>query len=383
MPETTKPDIREQSREHMSTRSIRAAVLRETGKPWQIEDVEIASPKDDEVMIRMVGTGMCHTDLVCRDGFPVPMPIVLGHEGAGVVEEVGPQVTRVKPGDHVVLSFAACGSCRNCQRHQPAYCYEFLAWNFSGVRPDRGDSPLSMGGKPLSGAFFGQSSFATFAIARESNTVVIGKDLPLERMGPLGCGIQTGAGAAVNSVGVGEGDSLAVFGGGAVGLSALLGAKAVGAGCVIVVEPNAERRELARDLGADHVIDPNGGGDVLTEIKAIGGVHFALDSTGIPAVIGIAVESLLPMGTLGLIGVPPPDAMMPANLLSMLIRGVTIKYITEGDADPQTFIPRMIDWYRAGKFPFDRLIETFPFDKINEAATATESGRVIKPVLVF
>lgn len=368
----------------MTTKSIRAAVLRETGKPWRIEDVDIAAPRDDEVLIKMVGTGMCHTDLVCRDGFPVPLPIVLGHEGAGVVEAVGPMVTNVKAGDHVVLSFASCGKCRNCDQHQPAYCFDFLAWNFSGMRPDAGVSPLSIDGKPLSGAFFGQSSFATYAIARESNTVVIGKDLPLEKMGPLGCGIQTGAGAAVNSVGVGAGDSLAVFGGGAVGLSALLGAKAVGAGRVIVIEPNAERRKLALELGADDVIDPSGGADVLAQIKTLcGGVNFALDTTGIPAVMGVAVETLLPKGVLGLIGVPPPDATLPANLLSMLIRGVTIKYITEGDADPQTFIPKMIDWYRAGKFPFDRLIETFPFEQINEAAHATESGRVIKPVLVF
>jgi aryl-alcohol dehydrogenase/geraniol dehydrogenase (NAD+) len=368
----------------MTSKSIRAAVLRESGKPWKIEDVDLEEPKDDEVLIRMVGTGMCHTDLVCRDGFPVPLPIVLGHEGAGVVEAVGPKVSRVKVGDHVVLSFASCGACRNCENHQPAYCYDFLAWNFSGVRPDQGVSPLSIDGKPLSGAFFGQSSFATYSIAREANAVVIGKDLPLAKMGPLGCGIQTGAGAAVNSVGIGPGDSLAVFGGGAVGLSALLGAKAVGAGRVIVIEPNAERRKLALELGADDVIDPGAGADVLAEIKAIcGGVNFALDTTGIPAVIGVAAETLLTKGTLGLIGIPPPDATMPANLMSMMMRGATIKYITEGDADPQVFIPRMIDWYRAGKFPFDRLIETFPFEQINEAAHATESGRAIKPVLVF
>ena len=365
--------------------SARAALVRNVGGPFTIETIEVAAPREYEVRVRMVATGMCHTDMVARDGFPVPMPIVLGHEGAGVIESVGAKVSSLKPGDHVVLSFNSCADCPSCGTAKPAYCYNFLAHNFSGVRPADGSSPLSQKGDRISGNFFGQSSFGTYAIAHERNTVRVDADLPLELLGPLGCGIQTGAGAAVNSLGLKEGQSLAIFGGGAVGLSALLGARAISAGTVIVIEPNAGRGALALELGATHVINPRETADVLAKIKELsgGGVNHALDTTGIPAVVAVAVETMLPNGMLGLIAVPPPDATLPANMMSMLIRGVGVKYITEGDADPQAFIPRMLGWYKAGKFPFDRLITKFPFDQINEAAHASEKGQAIKPVLVF
>ena len=207
--------------------NARAAVLRETGGKFNIEDVVVASPRDDEVLVRMAGAGVCHTDMVCRDGFPIPLPMVLGHEGSGVVEAVGSKVTRVKPGDHVVLSFNSCGQCPSCADHRPATCTQFLGLNFAGVRLADGSTPLSQDGKPIHSVFFGQSSFATYGIAREINTVPVSKDVPLEILGPLGCGIQTGAGAAINSMKVGPKDSIAVFGGGSVGLSAVMGAKAM------------------------------------------------------------------------------------------------------------------------------------------------------------
>jgi Zn-dependent alcohol dehydrogenase len=363
----------------------RAAIIRQSATPFVIEDIEVAEPRGSEVRVRIVGVGMCHTDLVARDGFPVPMPIVLGHEGSGVVEAVGPDVQSIAIGDHVLLSFASCATCANCEDDQPAYCHSFFPLNFGGIRLEDGTSPLSQDGAVVHGNFFGQSSFASYAVATERNTVKIDKSLPLEIMGPLGCGIQTGAGAAVNSVGLKPGQSLAIFGGGAVGLSALLGARAIGAGTVIVVEPNADRGKLALELGASHVINPKDCDDVLAKVRELSGgaVNHAIDTTGIPDVIAIAVESTGPLGCVGLIAVPPPEAMLPANLMSMLVRGTTIKNITEGDADPQTFIPKMIDWYKAGKFPFDRLIKTFPFDQINQAADASENGSAIKPVLVF
>ena len=365
--------------------SAKAAVVRTVGGPFAIETIDVAAPREHEVRVRMVATGMCHTDLVVRDGFPIPMPVVLGHEGAGVVESVGSKVSSVKPGDHVVLSFNSCADCPSCGAAKPAYCYNFLAHNFSGLRPGDGSSPLSQTGERLSGNFFGQSSFGTYAIAHERNTVRVDSGLPLELLGPLACGIQTGAGAAVNSLGLKKGQSLAIFGGGAVGLSALMGARAVDAGMLIVIEPNPGRGALALELGATHVINPKETADVLAKVRELsgGGVNHALDTTGIPAVIAVAVETMLPNGMLGLIAVPPPDAMLPANMMSMLIRGVGVKYITEGDADPQEFIPRMIGWYKAGKFPFDRLITKFPFEQINEAAHASEKGSAIKPVLVF
>ena len=361
------------------------AIVREIGGPFRIENVEIAEPRSSEVLVRMVGVGMCHTDLVARDGFPVPMPIVLGHEGSGVIEALGPDVEGLAIGDHVVLSFNSCNACPTCEEDLPAYCYNFLANNFAGVRLEDGSSALSQNGNVIHANFFGQSSFGTYAVAHQRNTVKVAKDLPLELLGPLGCGIQTGAGAAVISLGIKQGQSLVIFGGGAVGLSALLGAKAVDAGTVVVVEPHASRRLLALELGADHVIDPSEPTDLLESIKELtgGGANHALDTTGIPDVVAVAVETTLPHGTIGLVAVPPPEAMLPANMMSMLVRGTIIKYITEGDADPKSFIPQMLDWYKAGKFPFEKLIKSFPFDQINEAAKASEDGTAIKPVLTF
>lgn len=363
----------------------KAALLRAIGGPFNIEEIEVAPPREDEVLVRMVGVGVCHTDIVCRDGFPVPLPIVLGHEGAGVVEAIGAGVTHVKPGDHVVLSFNSCGHCHSCDNDHPATCSQFIPANFAGRRLTDGSTPLSKEGAEVNGVFFGQSSFATYAIARAVNTVKVSENVPLHLLGPLGCGIQTGAGAVINSLRPGSGDSLAIFGGGAVGLSALLAAKAINVGRVFVVEPNADRRALALELGATQVIDPRDGRNVVDVLKDLsgGGVGFAIDATGIPAVVGQAIDVTLPGGTVGLIGVPPPDGQIPATLLDLLVKGVTLRPITEGDANPQTFIPQMIDLYLAGCFPFDRLITLFPFEQINEAMHAAEKGGVIKPVLVF
>ncbi|PKO88888.1 MAG: NAD(P)-dependent alcohol dehydrogenase [Betaproteobacteria bacterium HGW-Betaproteobacteria-12] len=362
-----------------------AAVVRNVGGPFALEKIDVAAPREDEVLVRMVGVGVCHTDIVCRDGFPVPMPIVLGHEGSGIVEAVGTRVTNVKPGDRVVLSFNSCGHCPSCEKDLPATCSQFLPMNFAGIRLADGSSPLSKDGQPVHGMFFGQSSFATYAIARAVNTVRVPDAVPLEILGPLGCGIQTGAGAVINSLKATAGDSIAIFGGGAVGLSALLGARAVGVTKIFVVEPNPERRQLALELGASKVYDPRDGSDIEAAIKADsgGGVTYTIEATGIPAVAGQAINVTAPGGTVGLVGVPPPDGQIPATLLDLLVKGVTLRPITEGDANPQTFIPRMIELYQQGRFPFDRLVTKFPFDKINDAVHAAETGQAIKPVLVF
>lgn len=364
----------------------RAALVRELKGPLTIEPVQIEAPRATEVRVRMVATGVCHTDMVLRDGdgFSLPTPFVPGHEGAGVVESVGDAVTGLQPGDHVVLSFTSCDSCPSCRKKLPAYCFNFGLLNLSGGRSD-GSSPLSQQGRRVNGVFFNQSSFATYAIADQRNAVKVPQDLPLTLLAPLGCGIQTGAGAAINALRLGPGDSLAIFGGGAVGLSALLGALAVGAGPVIVVEPKAERRALALALGAAHAIDPFNTPDVLHTLRELsgGGVTHALDTTGNPKVVAVAGESMLFNGMLGLLGVPPLDATLPLNMMSLLGRGAGAKYIVEGDADPQAFIPHMIDLYRQGRFPFDRLITQFPFEQINEAMAASERGDVIKPVLVY
>ena len=308
----------------MTSITAKAAVVRELGKPFQMEDIQVAAPREHEVRVRIVGAGICHTDIVVRDGFNVPVPVVLGHEGSGVVESVGSRVKNVKKGDHVVLSYNSCGTCPACKQDQPPFCQQFFPNNFSGVRPLDGSSPLSSGGAMLHGNFFGQSSFATYAVAHERNTIVVDKGLPLDLLGPLGCGIQTGAGTVANTLGFRKGQSIAIFGGGGVGLSGLLAAVAIGASKAIVIELNPERAKLALSLGATHVINPKDTPDVLAEIREAsgGGVSHAMDSTGRPQVMETAFQALLPGGMLGLIGVPPPDGTLTLSLMDILVRGV-------------------------------------------------------------
>jgi aryl-alcohol dehydrogenase/geraniol dehydrogenase (NAD+) len=244
---------------------------------------------------------------------------------------------------------------------------------------------LSQNAQPINGVFFGQSSFATYAIAREINTVSVPARLPLELLGPLGCGIMTGAGAVFNSLKLQPGQSIAIFGAGTVGLSAVMAARAIGAASVTIVEPTEKRRTLALSLGADHALDPRGSDDLVASLKrhAGGGVDLALDTTALPTVIGQALQCILPGGSLGLVGIPRPEATLPVTLLDLLVKNVTLRPIVEGDANPQVFIPKLLGLYEQGKFPFDRLIKKYPFAQINEAMDAAEQGEVVKPVLIF
>jgi Zn-dependent alcohol dehydrogenase len=359
-----------------------AAIARGASDPFTFEQVSLQSPKEDEVLVKIVASGICHTDLVCKhQGLPVPLPIVLGHEGAGVVIETGSAVRDLKSGDHVVLSFNSCGDCPSCESEKTAYCYNFMANNFSGVRGD-GTGTMQQNGEPMNANFFGQSSFATMAIANVRNTVKVDKDLPLEMLAPLGCGIQTGAGTVLNSLPVEKGNSVAIFGGGAVGLSALMAAKLVGAAPIILIEPKADRRELALELGADHVVDPFDGNDVVEAVqKLVGGVDFSLEMTGVPEVVRHCVDVLLPLGTCGLVGAAPVEAEVSLNIMEILIPGRKIVGLVEGDSKPHEFIPQLITYYKEGKFPFDRLIDFFPFEELNEAVQAQISGQSIKPVV--
>jgi len=363
---------------------ITAAVAREPHAPFSISQLELDAPRADEVLVRIVGVGVCHTDLIARDQFiPIALPAVLGHEGSGIVEAVGSHVTKVKPGDRVVLTFNSCGRCPRCEEHQPAYCRSFPALNYSGARPD-GSAMLHDAGAPVSGGFFGQSSFASHAIAFERNVVKVGADAPLEILGPLGCGVQTGAGGVMRSLSARAGSSIAIFGGGAVGLSAVLGAVVQDCGQIIVVEPYAARRALALELGATHVIDP-GTEDVAARLRQIApaGVDYAFDTTGAEPVIAIALASLGSHGVLGLVGVPSsPESAGTYNIASLITYGHAIKGIIEGDSDPDAFIPELLALHAAGRFPFDRLVKTFPFAEINAALDAQARGECVKVVLL-
>ncbi|AMA60204.1 NAD(P)-dependent alcohol dehydrogenase [Bradyrhizobium sp. CCGE-LA001] len=361
---------------------IRAAVARETGAPLKLETVELEAPRPDEILVKVKATGVCHTDLVVRDGMlPTPLPVVLGHEGAGVVEAVGDAITKVKPGDHVVMTFNSCGRCPSCADHAATYCHEFFPRNFFAARAD-GSTALSADGTRINGNFFGQSSFATHALCHEINVVKVTSDVPLELLGPLACGMQTGAGAVMNALKITAGKSFAVFGSGSVGLSALMAANVIGATTIIAVDINPARLEIARSLGATHVIDPRQTDPVETIMRITGsGLNFTLDTTGLPAVIRNAVESLGPRGTCGILGASRPDAEIVLNETHFMSGGRRLIGIVEGNSDPAVFIPELIDLYRSGRFPFDKLIRFYTLEEINTAISDSETGTVIKPIV--
>ncbi len=361
---------------------ITAAVVREKSKPFSIEQLQLEEPRDDEVLVRVVATGVCHTDITVRDQYyPVPLPAVLGHEGAGIVEKVGAGVTKVKPGDHVVLSYLPCGQCGKCHGGKPAYCDLMFPYNFGGGRLD-GSTSISDGGDRISGFFFGQSSFATHALANQRNVVKVRKDAPLKLLGPLGCGIQTGAGGVLNSLAPEAGTSIAIFGAGAVGLSAVMAARVCGCTKIIAIDLNGERLKLATELGATDIINPRDGGNTVEIIQSMTGtgVNYSLETTAVPTVLRQAVESLTTTGVCGLIGGAPMGTEITLDMNNILF-GRTLRGIVEGDSVADVFIPRLIDLHMQGRFPFDRLVKFYPLDKINEAITEAESGSTIKPIL--
>lgn len=359
---------------------VNAAVLRTTTGAYAIETVDIETPRADEVLVRIVGAGMCHTDVVPRAGSGiVGPPIITGHEGSGVVEQVGSEVAGIAIGDHVVLTFDSCGGCANCLAGVPCYCDTFIPRNLFGKRLDGTSGVTDNTGAAVDARWFGQSSFATYCLATQRNVVVVDKRLPLEILGPLGCGIQTGAGSILVAMNVQPSRSVVVFGAGAVGLSAVMAARVAGATTIIAVDLHQQRLDLASELGATHIIvgtDP----DVVAQIQQAtnGGAHYSFDTTGVPAVMRMALDSLRMTGVCGYVAVQQGDLVLDG----FATIGKTIVGILEGGVDPKTFIPRMIELWQNGSFPFDRLIEMFPLSAINEAEAASLAGGAIKPVLV-
>lgn len=364
---------------------VTAAIVRGESKPFEITTLELDEVRADEVRVRLVATGVCHTDAIVRDQvYPTPLPAVLGHEGAGIVEAVGSSVTTVAPGDAVVLSANSCGTCEQCLTGRLAYCTDLFNRNFGGARSD-GSTAFHEDGERVSSHFFGQSSFATHVNAAERSVVKVDADLPLELLGPLGCGIQTGAGAVLNSLKVPAGSSFVVFGTGAVGSAALMAAVVAGATTIIAVDIVDSRLELATSLGATHVINSRSQ-DVAQEIARITGgrgVDFALDTTGIPAVLRQGADALAIGGTVALVGAPAPGTEVSFEIGASLTKGWHFRTIIEGDSVPQVFIPKLIALWRQGRFPFDKLTKFFAFEQINEAFDASASGETIKPIVTF
>ncbi|MFQ5381169.1 MAG: NAD(P)-dependent alcohol dehydrogenase, partial [Dehalococcoidia bacterium] len=332
--------------------------------------------------VRIVGAGMCHTDLLSRDMPPEAFagPRVFGHEGAGVVEAVGSGVSSVAPGDHVVLSFASCGTCPACRQNRRPYCFNFALHNMAGGRTDGSAALADANGERVGSHFFGQSSFASHALAVEDSVVPVDRSYDLAKLGPLGCGVQTGAGTVLNTLAVEEGSSLVVLGTGALGLSAVMAAKVAGAGTIIAVDRYQNRLDLATKYGATHTLsgDP---AELAGKILGITGqgADYAFDTTGNPAVVRGGYEGLNNIGTLAMAGVGFGDVTF--NAITM-ISGRSIRGVMEGDSVTREFIPRLAKLNAEGKFPFDELIVEFPLDRINEAEAASKSGEAVKPVLV-
>lgn len=363
-----------------SGHDITAAVLRAPDAPYALEQVHLSDPGAGEVLVRVVGAGMCHTDVVPRAGMPMGTPpIITGHEGSGVVEAVGDGVTTVRVGDHVVLSFDSCGTCANCRVGQPAYCDTFMARNLVGRRLDGSTGVTDTHGEAVSAHWFGQSSFATHCLATARNAVVVDRALPLELLGPLGCGIQTGAGSIAVALATKPGEQVVVFGSGAVGTAAMLAAKVAGASTIVAVDLHQHRLDLALELGATHAVLGNAD-DLEAQILEItrGGADVSFDTTGVPSVMRSALTVLRMTGRCGYVGLQLGDLVLDGSALI----GKTAHGILEGGVDPQQFIPQMIQWWQDGRFPFDRLIETYPLSEINTAEQASLSGQVIKPVLL-
>lgn len=361
---------------------INAAVFRDDSLRPSLEELELTGPRAGEVLVRIVATGVCHTDIKSAGpGTRIPRPVVLGHEGAGVVEAVGSGRSELKSGDHVVMTFGSCGRCPSCLDAEPAYCYDNLrGGNFACKRPE-GEPYLSRNGAPVHGDFFYQSSFATHAIGSERNVVKVRDDAPLELLGPLGCGVQTGAGAILNDFKLGSGQTLAVFGVGTLGLSAVMAARLAGASRVIAIDRHASRLELARELGADETVLASP--DLLAKEvlrRLPGGVDFSLDTTGVLAIMRQAVDVLAPRGTCGFVASPWDGTELSVSVRNLLV-GRKLRGIIQGNSNPAVFIPMLVDFFMGGRFPLDKLVRFYPFEAIAQAFHDSEAGVTVKPIL--
>ncbi len=362
---------------------IVAAVTECKGADFELKPLKIRQPQNDEVLVKIMAVGMCHTDLIVRDQYyPVPLPAVLGHEGSGIVEAIGPNVTELEVGDHVVLTYGYCGKCPQCNTGNQAYCSEFFGRNFSGVDLQGNNAICTHDHQPVHDHFFSQSSFATYALSKENNTIKVSKDVPIELLGPLGCGIQTGAGASINALKVTPASSFATWGAGAVGLSALLAAKVCGASIIIAVDIVDSRLQLAEELGATHVINSRTQ-DPVAAIKEItnGGANFALESTGRPDILKLGIDALGSLGKIAVVGAPPLGCLAQFDVNDLLLGGKTILGVVEGNSVPKKFIPQLVELFQQGKFPFDKLVKFYSFGEINQAAIDSHKGITLKPVI--
>lgn len=363
---------------------ITAALAHANNAQLRIEEIDLAEPGPGEVVVRVVATGLCHTDLTVLANAPLPWPAVLGHEGAGVVYRVGAGVSKVVEGDHVLMSSSSCGVCKNCKEGQPSYCLGFRALNMSGGYRKDGGCSHSQHGKPLFARFLGQSSFASHVLVGERNLIKVDKSLPLDLLAPMGCGIQTGAGAVLNTMRPRAGGSFVVFGAGAVGLSALMAARIAGCTTLIAVDKVASRLALARELGATHVVDA-GAVDAVAAVRELtgGGADYVIEATGVTAVMGQAIAAAGYGACVVLVGVAGGNASVSFNPMELQNKGVQIKgSIMAGEhAVPDVFVPQLIDFWQRGLLPIEKLVKYYAFEDINQAVHDAHDGSAIKPIM--
>lgn len=361
---------------------IIAAVVSERGAPWHFEEVELADPACDEVIVRVVATGVCQTDVHGRDAYRTAnFPCVFGHEGAGIVERIGTTVKKVRPGDPVIMVSPACGDCPSCNQRLPGYCIHSRKLKFSGLLR-RGTTPFQWQGGPLYGAFFQQSSFATHSLATEANVVKVPADLPLDKLAAFPCGVNTGAGAVMNVLKPRAGQSFVVFGCGTVGLSGLMIAKLAGCNPIIAIDLHEPRLAFAREFGATHTINA-AEGDVTAKIKTLTdglGVDLAFEAAGDPRALRQAVDSLALLGTCCLAGSARPGTEVSLEMTHLQF-GRTIRGCVQGDNMPDEFFPKLFALYRDGKLPIDKLITYYDWTDVNRATDDMVAGRTIKAVL--
>ena len=363
----------------------RAGTGESTAAALKLQEVELADElRGKEVLVRVVACGVCRADLDCVDQkSPFPLPAVLGHEGTGVVERVGARVEKVKPGDHVIMAFPNDGTCPSCLDGKPRQCVSGGTLMWGGKRYDGSESAWSRDGGALAGHMFQQSAFATHAIATEMNCVVVPDEVPLDTF-VIGCGVMTGAGGVLNVLKPGPGSSIVVLGVGGVGSAAVMAAKLAGCGAIIAVDPKANRRDLAIEIGATHAIDP-GTGDTAEQVKAItgGGADYVISCSPDDEAISHVLGLLKIGGVCGMIG--DPGAGIEARfVVSELLGGSkSIVGINGGEAVAQTFLPILIAAHARGALPLEKVQRRYRLEDIGQAFADVESGDTIKPVIVI
>ena len=365
---------------------MRAAVLYQPNTPLEVQEVEIVPPRQGEVLVRVAAAGICHSDLhYIKGDLPHPLPVVLGHEGAGVVEAVGPGVTSVRPGDHVILVFRPhCGQCYYCLRGRPALCDFGMPIRTTGKMLD-GTSRIRRNGQEIH-HFTAVSCFAEYAVLPEQGVLRIRPDIPLDRAALVGCAVTTGVGAVLYNARVEEGSSVLVIGAGGVGLNVVQGAVLAGANPIIVADVVPSKLEYARQFGATHTINAREQ-DVVAVAKELTegrGVDYAFEVIGLVKTMEQGYEAIRKGGTFVIVGVAPANATMSFSPLWMMRDEKTIKATNYGSANIRKDMPILLDLYLAGRLKLDELItRRFTLDQINDAFAALERGEVARGVIAF